>query len=114
MMKIQKIWLGVFVVMFVVPEILWGALISSIASIFKINFHSLLTNSQVFSDHPIFAYLIICTEIIGIAGLLHRNLKNNYENKILKNILSTILVMLIIMLLGLLYLNYAMSNISFP
>lgn len=114
MKKTQKIWLGIFLAMFIVPEVIWGALFSAVASIFSISFHPIITDTQVFTDHPSLAHLIILVELVGISGLLFLNTKKNKSNKYWKYIITTILVIILATLLFLLYLNYAISNISFP
>jgi len=78
--KMQKIWLGIFGAMFLIPEILFSTTASLIASIggesfYKIN--SLIVNYRVFFDYPYYLLLIIIIEWVGILGLIVLTLKSN-------------------------------------
>lgn len=115
MTKRQKVWLGIFLAMFVVPEMLWGTIFNAGTSILGLSVHSVYYSLQIFNDHPGLAYLIIIIEIVAISSLLYLNLKKQeWQHKIQKMFFTVVLVLLDISLLFLLFLNFAMSNISFP
>jgi hypothetical protein len=115
MTKKQKVWLGIFTAMFVVPEVLWGTIFNAGTSILGLSVHSVYYNLQIFDDHPGLAYLIIITEIVAVSGLLYLNFKRQeWQHKIQKVFFTIILMLLNIALLFLLFLNFAMSGISFP
>lgn len=101
--------------MFVVPEVLWGTVLNAVASVLGLPVHSIYYDIQVFSDYPSLAYLIITIEIIAVFVLLHLNFKEQeQQNKIRKTFFTIVLTILGISLLFLLFLNFAMSGISFP
>lgn len=115
MTKKQKVWLGIFLAMFVVPEVLWGIIFNAGTSILGLSAHSVYYNLQIFDDYPSLAYLIIIIEIVAISGLLYLNFKRQeWQHKIQKVFFTIILVLLDISLLFLLFLNFTMSGISFP
>lgn len=115
MTKKQKMWLGIFLAMFVVPEILWGTIFNAGTSTLGLSMHSVYYNLQIFDDRPGLAYLIIIIEIVAISGLLYLNFKRpEQQNKIQKVFFTVLLLLLDIGLLFLLFLNFAMSGISFP
>ena len=115
MAKKQKVWLGVFLAMFIVPEVLFSFLISSIASLFGYIFPSLYTffiNPQFFVDHAIYLFGFLFMELLGVLGLLVLNFKFN-EGKYRK-IITAILGLIFISLSIIFYLGYIIANISFP
>ena len=114
MTKTQKIWLAIFLAMFLVPEVLWGALLNAVTSVFGSPAHSIYYNLQAFDDQPILAYIIILTEIIAIIGLLIVNYTIQYKNKITKIVSYVVLALLEITLIFILLINYMISHISFP
>lgn len=112
MTKKQKVWLGIFLAMFIVPEIIWGTLVNALTSILHIDIHSVVLDALFFSHHPGYAYLIILMEIIGLSGLLVLNMRGAY-NKIVRNFINIIMVILLLSLILLLFLNFSISNMSF-
>jgi len=115
MTKKQKVWLGIFLSMFVVPEVLWGTILNAGTSILGLSVHSVYYNLQIFDDYPSLAYLIILIEIFAVSGLLYLNFnRQEWQHKIQKVFFTIILILLDIVLLFLFFLNFAMSGISFP
>ena len=114
MTKQQQTWLAVFLVMFLVPEILWGSIFNALTSLFGWPLHSIYFNLTTFNDYPYLAFLVIILEIISIAGLWYLNLKINHQNNLKGLSLSVLLAFIAIALIFLLFLNFAMSGISFP
>jgi len=95
MKKLSKIWLWIFLAMFIVPEILFFTTVSLIRSIAGESFFSvssLIINYGVFFDNPFYLILIIALEWIGILGLLILCIKS--RKKVLSVLLSVILVWL--------------------
>jgi len=114
MTKQQQIWLAVFLAMFLVPEVLWGPIFNAITSLFGWPLHSIYFNLTTFNDYPYLAFLVILVEIISIAGLWYLNLKVNHQNNLRGLFISILLAIIDIVLVFLLFLNFAMSGISFP
>ena len=88
MTKKQKVWLGVSLAMFVVPEVLWGAIIK----ILDVSFVPVYKDPQFFYDHPFFALLLIVVELIGISGLIYVVNKislRNFSKYFLRNFLCS-------------------------
>jgi len=113
MTKAQKIWLWVSLAMFVVPEVLCSFIISSVSSLFGKNLLPLYTifiKQQFFTDHPVYLFMLLGTEIVGLLILLILNLKNK------KNIIVSILLSaLLLWLLFVFYIGYAIAfRMSFP
>jgi hypothetical protein len=97
MTKTQKNWLIIFIITFLLPEVLFSPIIISILFLFGINLSPIIFNiikEQFFTDHQNYVSLMILIETIGVFGLLFFNIKFN-KNKY-KNILTTILLLLFI------------------
>jgi hypothetical protein len=114
MTKKQKIWLGVFLAMFLVSEILWGALLNAVTSLVGIHTRSIYNNLVFFSDYPWIAFLIIALEIFAVFGIIYIV----YKFFVLKNLFLRFFILFFLSfveigLLFLLYFNYSISNISF-
>ncbi len=108
MTKIQKIWLGVSVLLFVVPEILFSFIVLSVVNFSKEIMSPLVyifVNGQFFVDHSVYLFLAMFIELFGILSLLILNI-------ILKNRFFIILFsILTLWLLFILYVSYIMANI---
>lgn len=111
MTKTQKVWLGVFLGMFIVPEIIVGPLTGIITQNSLINFLPIIKDSQVVNDNPIIMNLILASEIFGLGALCIFNFK------ILKNrksflfiFLELIFILILIFLLGATYLYNSFDN----
>ena len=116
MNKIQKIWLWVSMVMFLVPEIFFSPIISFFASLSGItNFpflYKYFIDLNFFSDNPIYLFIILSIEFLGALGLLIWNVKfNHYKYKIF---LTVIITLIIFTLLLLFFVGYSVTNMSFP
>lgn len=112
MTKIQKIWLGISAAMFVVPEVLFSFLFSSVAQLFGKTFPSLLyiPNQQFFTDHPTYLFFALFVELLGVLFLLILNLRNK-KGKFLSVLLFIILLWLAVVF----YIGYAIAfRMSFP
>lgn len=93
--KTQKIWLWVFLAMFMIPEMLFSFVISVI-ELFGLDFNPLYTlfiNQQFFIDSPIYLFIFNIIELIGVLGMLIISIKLN--RKIISVILGIVLVWLI-------------------
>lgn len=111
MIKIQKIWLGIFVAMFAVPEILFGFLTSAIASLFGKStpaLYQLFISQQFFIDHIVYSFVILGVEWLGILGLLIWNSK--YKNN---KALAVLLFILLFALSIIFYFGYSISHMNF-
>ena len=116
MTKIQKVWLWVSVLMFLVPEILFSPIISFFDSLYGVeNFPFLykhFLNSQFFIDNSVYLFIVLGIEYLGVLGLLIWNIKfNKYKYKIILTVITT----LILILLSFIFLvGYSVTNMSFP
>ncbi len=106
--KKQKIWLGIFGTMFVVPEILFSFVLSIVVFLgITINpLYSFFINHQFFIDHSNYLLIANTVEWAGVLGLLVMSWK--FKRKILVILLGIILLWLSIEL----YLGYIISNMS--
>jgi hypothetical protein len=109
MTKMQKIWLGIFLAMFVVPEIFLGGLLSTF-----FNLKTVFNPSILFDSFPFFGNLMFFIEIFGIVGLLFLNTKYAHKNKVIKYIIGTVLLLILGSLLLIAYAYYSFSRVSFP
>ena len=112
MTKIQKIWLGVFLAMFVAPEVLFSFLLSSVAQLFGRTFPSILysPNQQFFTDHPIYLFFALAVELLGVFLLLIFNFQHK-KNKFVSALLLIIFLWLVIVF----YIGYIIAfRMSFP
>ena len=91
MTKTQKIWLAIFLAMFVIPEVLWGPASGGLYLFFKIKLKPIFPDSQVLNDHFAFIILILASELIGIIGMIWLTTINKGLKKIIKGIVMTIL-----------------------
>jgi len=95
MTKTQKIWLWIFGLMFVVPEILFittPALIMSIAGKSFSEISSFVINYSSFLKYPLLLLLIVVVEWIGVFGLFVLSIKIN--KKLLAILFGVILLWL--------------------
>jgi hypothetical protein len=103
MTKKQKIWLAVFGAMFLVPEVLWGPI-----------FGLWSINKKIFDlDNRFYLTLIVLLQFIGCTGLTFIV----YRFKKFKNILYWLALLFLLFCIlrsgYLLYLFYAVKDISF-
>ncbi len=111
MMKSQKIQLFVFLVMFLVPEILFSFVLSFVLFFFRTSFPYLMGRifgEQFFTDNKIYLFLFLIIEIIGIGGLLYFNFK--YNKKRAKLLISIFLSVLFILSIFLFFVMYSMKD----
>ena len=93
--KTQKIWLWIFLAMFLIPEILFFTILSSIINYSEKDFltlSSFFINDRFFINNPFYFFIVLIFEWIGILGLLIINIKS--KNKILAFILGIIFLWL--------------------
>ena len=112
MTKVQKVWLGVFLAMFIVPEVVFGGLIST----FFGNQSPLpIVHPSIFIDKVLFlGYLMFLSEIFGIAGLLVISRRIQYKNLLLKYLFISTLVLILLIQILIAYAYYRFTNTSFP
>jgi len=97
-------------IIFVLPEFLWGGLITTFINL---GFVPLLNSEAFFTNFPIMGHLNFFLEIIGVFGLLFINSKHNYKNNIFKYLLAGILLIILVAQLYIIYMYYTFSP-SFP
>ena len=97
MTKNQKIWFAVFLAMFLVPEILLGAVRYVIFKmVFSFTASDIFTSSVFQSlNNNLITFVIITIEFVGLIGLLVDFYKINFRIKLIKLILLAILVLLV-------------------
>jgi len=106
--KIQKIWAWVFVVLFLIPEILFSIVISSIINYSGKDFltiSSLFFDSRFFINNPTYFFISLFVQIISILGLL---ILSKSINKIVFSLLFIILFWLVFIF----FLGYMSNTIS--
>jgi len=104
--KIMKIWMGIFIAMFAIPEILFSIIPSSIINYsgkLFLTLSSLFFDSKFFINNPFYFFIIIIVEFIGVLGLLIISVKN-------KKIIFIILLTIILLWLLLVFFLGYMSN----
>jgi hypothetical protein len=109
MTKIQKIWLCIFVVMFVIPELLFGPALGGVNFLLHTKFSSLLS-SQLTSENIIVAYTVLLLESAGIVGLLViiQKIKSKEFIKILVN---TFIIFVMLALILVWYISLTLDGI---
>ena len=107
MTKIQKIWLGVFLAMFVAQEVLFSFLLSSVAQLFGRTFPSILysPNQQFFTDHPIYLFFALAVEFWGVFLLLIFNFQHK-KNKFVSALLFLIIFLWLVIVF---YIGYIIA-----
>jgi hypothetical protein len=119
MIQKQKIWLGIFLAMFILPEILWSPIINFIYSVFNKTINGY---PQIWRGNFLFEYrfeflykTILIIQLISILSFIFIWLKN--KNKLNNNLLFFLIlflsVLLALILLPIIYL-VIFFNPSFP
>ncbi len=97
MSKLQKIWLSIFGAMFVVPELIFLILPSSIIDYFSgknlISVYSFFVDSHFFINNWFYFPRVLAIELIGLVGLLIISIKA--RKKIFSILLAIILAWLL-------------------
>ncbi len=104
----KKIWMWIFMAMFIIPEILFSTILSSIINYSGKDFltlSSLFFNSRFFINNYFYFFVVIITELVGIFGLLIISIRNK------KIIFITLLAIILLWLLFVFFLGYVSSNI---
>ena len=112
--KKQKIWLYIFGAMFLIPEILFLNIVSSIFALLN-NFSatgikapiSYIFDSQIFYNNPSYVLALISIEWVGVLGMLIVSIKNK------KNIIAILLTIVLIILSIVFGLGYMVSHMGF-
>lgn len=107
--KKQKIWMWIFLAMFLIPEILFSILPSSIVNYTGKDFltlSSIFVNSRFFINNPLYFFVALVIELISILGLLIISIKNN--KKIFIILFGTILLWLLFVF----FLAYVSNSIN--
>ena len=98
MNKKQKIWLGVFLGMFIVPEILWSPVTNVVYGLIQNSNHvkSFRSNFLTNSDYNVFLILFLFIQFIGLIGTFILIKKNNLTYRYKLFLILIILILLII------------------
>lgn len=108
MTKKQKIWMWIFIAMFIVPEILCSFLLSFLEFLsIKINpLYLFVINRQFFIDFPAYLMVLNIIEWLGVLGLLIVSVKY-------KRILLIILWIIILLFLSVeLFFGYIINSMG--
>ncbi len=109
MTKMQKIWLWIFIAMFVVPEILFLTIPSSIINYSGKDFltlSSFFVNSRFFINNPLLFFVTLIVELLGVIGLITLSVKSN------KKTISILLTIILLWLSFVLFLGYLSNSIN--
>lgn len=113
MTKKQKIWFGVFLAMFLVPEILWSPVGNVVYELFQSgNSNSLRSNFLTGYQHNSIYQSILIFQTVGLMLSIYY-LKKNVLKKLVKYCLIVFLIILLILTLAVLYLSFAVKNLGF-
>lgn len=107
--KTQKVWLWIFGAMFIIPEIIFSVIPSSIINYSGKDFLtlvSLFTDDRFFINNPSYFFITLIIELVGVIGLLVISIKSN------KKILSILLVIVLLWLAFISFLGYLSNSIS--
>ncbi|MFA5990986.1 MAG: hypothetical protein WC794_01925 [Candidatus Doudnabacteria bacterium] len=94
MTKVQKIWLGVFLAMFLVPEILWGPILGLMSNYGENIILPIFKNSQFIENNVVVMNFILISELVAVIGMGVINFKYCKSNKIVK-ITSGVIIILV-------------------
>jgi len=109
MTKMQKKLLWLFGAMFLIPEILFSIILSSIVNYSGKDFltlTSIFVDSRFFINNPTYFLIILIIELIGITGLLFLSIKNR------RKIMSTILIIILLWLIFIFFLGSVSGSIN--
>jgi hypothetical protein len=97
MKKIQKIWLGVFCTMFLIPEMLWNPVAGTFAFLFRLTpeLYQLRSNFLLSSGHEFLFGIVFIIQFIGILGTFIILIKKSVEFEFKTLAVFTILVILL-------------------
>jgi hypothetical protein len=72
MSKMQKVWLAIFLAMFVVPEVLWSPVVNLVYSLLQNSNHAQIFRSNFLtsSDNTNFLLSFLILQLVGIVGCL--------------------------------------------
>lgn len=108
--KIQKIWTWIFAAMFIVPEVLFLIIPSSIINYTGKTFLTLLTpffDSRFFINHPSLFFTVLIIELLGLVGLFAITIKAN------KKLFAICLLLISLWLIFLIFLAYISNSVNF-
>lgn len=115
MTKIQKTYLGIFIAMFALPELLWSPVLNIIYNTFQIGKnHPIIFRANFLSNelnYGIFIFILII-QIIGMGGVIKLIYKKNTDSShksTLVAILALILILTILSSLAYFYFYYTFS-----
>jgi len=115
MKKSQKIWLWVFIIMFIIPEIFFSFIFSWVPGVshFVNNhfFYEYFIDPQFFVDNPIFLFIALSVEFLGALGIFIWNIKFNYSKY--KIFLTIPIFFILVFLAFVFYVGYAVTHINF-
>ena len=108
MTKTQKIWMWIFIAMFLVPEFFWSPVGNFYYQLSQTNqsggTHPFRYNFLQNSDNLVYLKLVLELQVIGLLLLLFFLIKHKYiNNKIARYLIYTLLIILLIIVGFVLY-----------
>lgn len=96
MTKKQKIWMGIFSAMFVIPEILWSPIGNLTYDFFQNsnNVEIFRPNFLTIPDNISLLIYVLCVQFVGILGLTISTIRTNISSK-LKLFLIPIMIIIL-------------------
>ena len=119
MLKKEKIWLSIFSAMFLLPEILWSPIGNFVYSLVMPTVHGssqILRNNFLFNSSSDSLYIIIL--LVQLIGIIFFTInwfrsKEDFKSKSTYWLILILGTLLSLVTLFVVYLAYAISNISF-
>lgn len=104
----KKIWLWVFMIMFLLPEIFWSCILNTLDGILQNNniTNFIRPNFLTISDNKDLLIFILLIQIIGIFGTLVQVRKLNL-NRVLKLLIYIILGIILILTIFIFYILFS-------
>ncbi len=110
MTKVQKIWLSVFLAMFLVPEILWGPLLGLLSNFGGNILFPVFKNSQYVENNAAVMNLILISELVGMIGIGVINFKYFKSNSVVKFASGTLIILITVYLIFATYLFNSLDS----
>ena len=109
MSKTQKIWLGICIAMFIVPEILWGPVLS-VLNLINIQVPVIFQSSETLQNNFSLIILILLCQFIGLVGFFILIKRHPGISRLKKSFALSVTIILLICLVIVTYLSYALDQ----
>ena len=113
MSKKQKIWLGIFLAMFIIPELLWSPILNTLYELWQSgNVIPFRENFIMASDNLLYFRLVNFMQLVGIVFASVVLFKTS-NKKFISWFLLSILILFSFFNLVVFYLSFAFAGVSF-